>query len=323
MSIVEKAVDKLKTTRPKSELTEVETQAFFRPVEAPSAHPRQEVDADAGPVHAAPAPATSPVPGPGPVPVVADRDPVHIDFDALRSAGMYPSEENSGRIADQYRRIKRPLLANTTGKGATRVEHGQRIMVASSVPGEGKTFTSFNLALSLALERDFNVLLIDGDVAKSDMSRILKLEQRPGLLDVLSNDRIRLEQVILPTDVARLKILPAGQWNSISTELLASKRMEHVLGEISRAMPNCLIVFDSPPLLATSEAQVLAAVMGQILVVVAAGTTPQHTVQSALETLDPDKSINLILNLARNIGDEKHYGDYYGGYYSHGRQAPA
>lgn len=300
MSIVEKAVDKLKTTRPGA-VPAIEPEPFPRPAQTP---PLEDV------AHAKPRPVSSPS---------RALEPAHIDFDVLRKAGMYPSEENSAHIADQYRRIKRPLLANITGRGSTRVDNGQCIMVASSIPGEGKTFTSFNLALSLALERDSSVLLIDGDVAKSDMTRILKLDQRPGLLDILVNDRIRLEQVLVPSDVPRLTILPSGQWNSLATELLASKRMEHLLYDITRGMPNCVVVFDSPPLLATSEAQVLAAAMGQIIVVVAAGSTPQHTVKAGLETLDPDKSINLVLNLVRSTGDEKHYGDYYGGYYSKGK----
>lgn len=300
MSIVEKAVDKLKTNRTGATAAApaIEADSFPRPAEKP----REDV-----PHVARPRPVSSSRPA---------LEPAHIDFDVLRRAGMYPSEENSAHIADQYRRIKRPLLANISGRGNTKVDNGQCIMVASSVPGEGKTFTSFNLALSLALERDSSVLLIDGDVAKSDMTKILKLDQRPGLLDILVNDRIRLEQVLVPTDVPRLTILPSGQWNSLATELLASKRMEHLLHDIIRGMPNCVVVFDSPPLLATSEAQVLAAAMGQIIVVVAAGSTPQHTVKAGLETLDPDKSINLVLNLARSTGDEKHYGDYYGGYYS-------
>ncbi len=300
MSIVEKAVDKLKSgPQPRA----AEPQAFQRPVPVG----RREQEAERKPPLRPIAPADQ------------DRmaDPVSIDFDRLRASGMYPSENNAGHIADQYRRIKRPLLANITGKGAAAVDNGRRIMVASSVPGEGKTFTSFNLALSIALERDHSVLLIDGDVAKSDMTNILGLENRPGLLDVLNDERVRVEQVVLPTNVPRLKVLPAGQWNEISTELLASRRMEQVLDEISRSMPNCVVVFDSPPLLATAEAQVLAASMGQILVVVAAGKTPQGVVKAGMEALDEEKSINLVLNLARSQGDGRRYGDYYayGGYY--------
>lgn len=313
MSIVEKAVDKLKATNPADQPVQ--------PVVQPNAFRRAQEASDAGVgKDVASGPALRPV-----QPVQSDRAaaPVHIDFEALHDAGMYPSEENSGHISDQYRRIKRPLLANITGKGAARVANGRRIMIASSVPGEGKTFTSFNLALSMALERDYTALLIDGDVAKSDMTKILQLDDRPGLLDLLNNDRLRLEQVVAQTDVPRLKVLPAGQWNSLSTELLASRRMEQLLDEITRSMPNCIVVFDSPPLLATSEAPALAAAMGQIVVVVAAGRTPQHIVKAGMEALDPEKSINLILNLVRDAGGGKRYGDYYGsGYYYRSKEAP-
>lgn len=308
MNIVEKAADKLKTAQPATAARGAQAEAFQRtePVARPIA------SGDTATV-ARPARPVAPFGGEG------GPEPVHVDFESLRSAGMYPSEDNSGHIADQYRRIKRPLLANISGRGAPTVANGRRIMVASSVPGEGKTFTSFNLALSIALERDYTALLIDGDVAKSDMTGIMGLGERPGLLDLLANDRLNLEQVIVRTDVPRLQVLPAGQWNTISTELLASRRMEHVLDEITRSMPNCIIVFDSPPLLATSEAQVLAAAMGQIVVVVAAGRTPQQVVKAGIDTLDSDKSINTVLNFAKGGGDGKRYGNYYyGGYYSKG-----
>jgi receptor protein-tyrosine kinase len=310
MSIVEKAADKLKTARPREQQA-VQPEAF-QGSPPPVTRPRPTEEA---------APAVRPLP-----PAEQTFRPehqtesVHIDFDVLRAAGMYPSEDNAGYIADQYRRIKRPLLANITGKGSTQVVNGRRIMVASSIPGEGKTFTSFNLALSIALERDHTALLIDGDVAKCDMTKILGMDDRPGLLDLLDNDRLRLDHVIAQTDVPRLKVLPAGQWANISTELLASRRMELLLDEITRSLPDCIVVFDSPPLLATSEAPVLAAAMGQIVVVVAAGRTPQNTVKAGVETLDADKSINMVLNLARGAGDGKRYGNYYygGGYYNKG-----
>lgn len=294
MSIVEKAVDKLKKVQPAEEAPPVEAAP-------PAPAVRREP------------PAATPAPSARPAEVATPA--LHVNFEMLAEQGLFPPDEFASRIADEFRRIKRPLIANITGKTATRVERGTRIMVASALRGEGKTFTSFNLALSLALEQDFSVLLVDGDVAKRDLSAQLGLDDQPGLIDVLADPRMSASEVIVSTDVMGLSILPAGRRNPLSTELLASRKMEYLLDELTRTIPNRIIVFDSPPLLATSEAQVLADSMGQIVFVVSAGKTQQHDVAAALETLDQSKSINCVLNRATASDADDYYGDYYGSYY--------
>jgi len=300
MSIVEKAVEKLKNTRPQE------------PVElkvAPSAEPGlpyvtskssvERLQERIGETHAA-----------------AEKTPVwHVDIEALKRVGVLPSEEAAPRLADELRRIKRPLLANITGNGAVPVDNGHRIMIASSLPGEGKTFTALNLALSLAMERDFEVLLVDGDAPKCDLTRLLKLEDRPGLMEVLADEQLQPANVIVRTDVPNLLVVPVGGRNPLAAELFSSRRMEYVLREFSGQGRRRLLVFDSPPLLATSEAQVLAPLMGQIILVVAAGSTQQQSVKSAIDTLTGCKCINLILNRARLPAGEDHYGNYYSRYY--------
>ena len=236
---------------------------------------------------------------------------VHLDPARLRSLGLMPPEESAKRIADEDRRIKRPLLAGAFGMGAARLPHGNLIMVGSSVPGEGKTFTSLNLALSIVQELDYTVLLVDADVAKPHISRVLELDDKPGLIDVLCDDTLDLQEVLISTDIEGLRILPAGPVHRQSTELLASERMATLVADMSERYPDRVLVFDTPPLLATTEAQVMSGLMGQVLLVVRAGLTPQQAVLQSLETLGPRAGVNIVLNQVRGAWSDDYYG-YYG-----------
>lgn len=242
-----------------------------------------------------------------------------VDEAALRRAGFLPIEEEAAsRLADEVRRLKRPLLDNATGKRAKPLAHAERIVVTSAIPGEGKTFTTVNLALSLAREPDFEVLLVDGDIPKSDITRILGLDGQPGLMDVLADEQCTPEEVIVRTDVPNLSVLPAGERHPLTSELFGGRRMEHVLEALAGRNRQRLVVFDSSPLLATPESPILASHMGQVVVVVAAGHTRQHELKSALESLDDSQYVGLMLNMSRLPAIENHYYSHYGqqGHYS-------
>lgn len=244
---------------------------------------------------------------------------VHIDLDKLVRAGLVPSEdEASGRLANEVRRAKLPLLNNATGKSAKVPEFAERIVVTSAVPGEGKTFTAINLALSLAREPDFEVLLVDGDIPKSDVTRTLGLEGYPGLMDILVDESRRPSDVVLRTDIPNLLVLPAGQRHPLAAELFGARRMGSVLEELGASNRQRLLVFDSAPLLATSEAKVLASQMGQVVVVVGAGHTRRYELKSALEGLGDSQYLGLILNKSRLPAVENPYYGYYGHYGSSG-----
>ena len=226
-------------------------------------------------------------------------------------------ENLTPQIAEEFRRIKRPLLANAYGKGALQVDRGNLIMVTSSVPGEGKSRTSLNLAYSIALEPDHTVLLIDTDAAKAEISRLYGLEKESGLTNILSQ-HLDAETLIWGTDSARVNVLPVGGGHAHSTELLNSSEMEQLVGRLAEQDPNRVIIFDAPPLLATNEPQVLARLVGQIVVIVEAGRTPQHVVREAIAALDPTKAIGLVLNKSQYSVGGDYYGHYYGGYYGYG-----
>jgi receptor protein-tyrosine kinase len=232
---------------------------------------------------------------------------VEINENALRAAGLLPPEHQARQIGRQYRQIKRPLIANAFGRGTAKVPNGHILMLASAMPGEGKTFTSINLAFSMALERDIHVVLADADVPKPHISRLLGVDKEPGLLDVLRDPLRDIESVILPTNVPGFSILPAGSRSENATELLASDRMREVVARMGTSDPNRIVIFDSPPLLLTSESQALANVVGQIVVIVRADATPQQTVLDALSHLGEDKHVALVLNQSVTASPTNYY----------------
>jgi receptor protein-tyrosine kinase len=239
---------------------------------------------------------------------------VSIDRQRLREEGFLAPDEYQRRMADEYRRIKRPLIAHAFGIGATKIDKGNLILVSSAVSGEGKTHTCLNLALSLATERDRTVLLVDGDVPKPHISRLFGLEKEPGLLDVLGDSPPPLEEVLVRTDIPRLTALPAGHWNIQATEMLASERMRELCNELATRYPDRIILFDSPPLLAATEAQAIAATVGQVVLVIAENSTAREDVRSALSLIDENVAVNAILNKSRVAARNAYYGGYGYGY---------
>jgi exopolysaccharide/PEP-CTERM locus tyrosine autokinase len=235
---------------------------------------------------------------------------LEIDFDWLRSRGFVTPEAMMSQIAEEFRVIKRPVIRNALGRGGARVKNGNLVMVTSALPSEGKTFTSLNLALSIATEVDSTVLLVDGDVAHPSIPALLGAPNGPGLLDLLTRDDLDFGDALVRTNVEKLSILPAGTRQRRSTELLASEQMASLLREMASRYSDRIVVFDSPPLLATTQARVLAANMGQIIMVVAADSTSQHAVNQALATIEGCEVVMMVLNKASRTDVGAYYGHY-------------
>jgi receptor protein-tyrosine kinase len=236
---------------------------------------------------------------------------IELNSDKLRASGLVTPDGERSQIAEEYRHIKRPLLLNAFGDGALEGSNRNLIMVTSSRPGEGKTFTSVNLALSIALERDRTVLLVDADVARPSVARLLDFPSTAGLVDYLADQNRPLSDLILRTSVPKLRILPSGRRHAHSTELLASETMSRLVQEMSQRYPDRVVLFDSPPLLATSEAAVLAGFMGQVVMVVESGKTKREELNEALALLDPKQYIGLVLNKSNKpFGADYYYGGY-------------
>lgn len=243
---------------------------------------------------------------------------VELDLPALSAMGLLTPGSPRTKVSDQYRVIKRPLIKNAVGQGASTLNHANLIMITSALAGEGKSFTSLNLAMSMAAELDHTVMLVDADVARPSLLRMLGLPPGPGLLDVLEG-QADLGDVLLRTNIDKLTLLPSGTPQPRATELLASDAMRRMLHDMANRYPDRIIVFDSPPLLLTTESRVLASQMGQIVVVVHAEKTPQSAVHQALATIEACPVKMLLLNQTR--GDETGaygYSDGYGYGYGYG-----
>ena len=238
---------------------------------------------------------------------------ISIDEEALRVAGLLAPKHQERELASQYRHIKRPLIAAAVGKGQEPVANGRLIMLTSSLPGDGKTFTTINLAFSMAMEKELHIVLVDGDVAKPQISKMFGVDAERGLLDVVIDPTIDPERLILPTDVPNLSLLPAGTRSERATELLASERMVEALDGLLHRNGRRIFLFDSPPLLLSTEASALADVVGQIVVVVRAGFTEEHVLQDALSRLPEDQTPALVLNQATQKS---------AGYYCYGYGVP-
>jgi exopolysaccharide/PEP-CTERM locus tyrosine autokinase len=227
---------------------------------------------------------------------MAARPLLDIDRESLRLAGLIPQGSAERRLTSEYRAIKRALLAAMARRSGTVEETGNSVMVASAMPGEGKTFTSVNLAISLAAERDWTVVLIDADGAKRHLSSSLGLRDERGLFDVLSDNKSSLLDVAFRTNLPGLYVVPAGHYSDAATELMASARMAQGLRELLREDSRAIVLFDSSPILLTTESRALADVVGQVLLVVRADHTPRASVLEAIAALGEDHQIGVVLN---------------------------
>lgn len=235
---------------------------------------------------------------------------IQLDLDMLRQKGFLVPGSERRQMEEEFRIVKRPLLKNASGESAAPIERANLIMVTSALPGEGKTFTAINLAMSMAMELDHTVLLVDADVVRPSVLSRLGQPTTKGLMDVLTDPHQDLADVLLRTNIAKLTLLPAGHATHRTTELLASAAMEDLLTELATHYKDRIVIFDAPPLLPSTESRVLAARMGQVLMVVEADKTPKSTVSQAFATLEHCPVVMGMLNKQRGPGVGSVYGYY-------------
>ena len=236
---------------------------------------------------------------------------IELNLARLHAAGMVTPDAERSSIAEEFRAIKRNLITQAFEDAGPSGKPNNLIMVTSSLPGEGKTFCAINLAISIAMELDHTVMLVDADVARPAILRTLGLPAQAGLMDLLLHADLDVADVMLKTNVNGLSILPAGTSHRHATELLASQTMSRLLNELAKRYPDRIVIFDSPPLLMTSEARVLATQMGQIVMVVEGEKTTQNALRTSLRQIEACQNVNLIYNKAKAF----HGGDRYGYYY--------
>ena len=247
-------------------------------------------------------------------PVKSFSHPVDLNLEKLKSLGFITPDNANTALSNSFRMIKRPILNNARGKGATVLKNGNLIMVTSSLSEEGKSFSAINLALSIAMEKNKRVLLIDADVNKPSHHQLFDLEMEHGLTDLLSGKVDDMSRVLFKTNIPSLTLMFAGTLTSHATELLASEAMDEFVREVSQRYPDRIVIFDSPPLLLTTESSVLAQHMGQVIMVVEAEKTLQYQVKKSLSLL----SNEIILMMLNKMREKNEAGNY--GYYGYGHQ---
>lgn len=248
-----------------------------------------------------------------PMPAAGRGREQRVDRERLRDAGFIVPDAAPGSLAEEFRIVKRQLLLNASGAATGRpLERGRMILVCSAQPNDGKTFCAVNLALSLASERDHEVLLVDADVAKPEILSTLGLEGGPGLMDALADPSVDLESLIIATDIPKFAVLAAGRQANNDTEMLASSRTKGILDALAARNPNRIVIFDCAPALAASPASVLALNVGQVVMVVRADRTTESELRDALALVDGCPNISLLLNGSTYFGGNHSFGSYYG-----------
>jgi protein-tyrosine kinase len=308
LSLVEKAAAKMAPPDPPSAPHEVVAELLEPPpqVPAPAPAPLPDLSPEATPP-ATPDSAATPARRPGRY--------LTLDLGKLQVAGFVTPTGSRTRIAEEFRVIKRPILLRAFATGDERIESGNLMMVTSAKPGEGKTFTAINLAMSMASERDIHVLLVDADVQRPSVFQVLGLPPQKGLLDVLSDSNLSPADVLTRTNIRNLTLMAAGTPSLATTELLASQKMISLMQDIATRYQDRIVILDAPPVLASSEPSVLALHVGQIILVVEAGKTGRRAVEQTLTYIGGCPNISIVFNKADSGSGRDEFGGYGYGYY--------
>jgi len=251
------------------------------------------------PAAAVAAPDLGPVPPPQSEAAVQaePRAAIQIDFARLQAAGFITPTSPRSQQIESFRAIKRNLLKVAFLEGATVPGNNANVvMVTSAVPGEGKTFVALNLAMSISIERDLFVLLIDGDSNRRSLGHLLGVQQERGLVDLLAEEKHDVADIILRTNVPNLSFMPAGRPHTHGTELLASKQMGALMRDLGARYPDRMIIIDTSPVMATNEGVVLSSYVGQTLVVVEKNATTKKNLRQTLSMLKGSGNISCVLN---------------------------
>ncbi|MDP5030165.1 MAG: XrtA-associated tyrosine autokinase [Paraglaciecola sp.] len=239
---------------------------------------------------------------------------IEIDLEKLHAKGFVSTLTSRQLINEEYRAIKRKIIDNAFGPLSKSLSNSNIIMVTSSRPGEGKTFTAVNLALSIALEQDKTVLLVDADVLRPNVMKTLELENKAGLMEFLLGEKTNLSEILCKTNIPNLRIITAGKSHHLSTELLASEKMYEAVEEMANRYSDRIVIVDTPPLLGINETAILANLAGQAIVVAEENKTKLTDIQKAVGQLNPEMAIGFVINKSQDVNnDGSGYGYYYAG----------
>lgn len=181
-------------------------------------------------------------------------------------------------------------------------EHGwSSLAISSCNPGEGKTFTAINLAISLAMMKaNHSVLLVDLDLRRPSVNKYLGLVTEYGMNDYLV-DGIPLENIMINPGIGRFVVLPGRAPVENSSEVLSSVRIESLVQEFKTRYPSRIVIFDLPPVLSTDDVLVFAPYVDALLLVIEEGKTDSHDVSKAVSLLKKTELIGTVLNKSDEV----------------------
>ncbi len=221
-----------------------------------------------------------------------------VDEGALAKAGLIDQAQPHSRVAEELRIVESKLLRQAFNDDApsSRKIRSNLILVTSALAGEGKSFVSLNVAAGLASQSGRRVILVDADAKPSGLRKTFGHTTAPGLLELVSQNGLNVDNLVVGTAINNLDMLPLGGDAKRSAELFASTRMVELLQELSRRYADRAILLDAPPCLSSSVPHAVAQVVGQVLFVVAAGYTQHEDIEAALGLVQACPQISLVLN---------------------------
>jgi len=213
---------------------------------------------------------------------------VRLDPDVLVANRCIGIEPDSPEI-EHYKLLRTQVQQRTRGKG------WNTVMVTSPNPGEGKTVTAINLALTFALEFSNTALLVDADLKQQNIHKTLGYKSKFGLSDYLLYDQPLNDLIVWP-GIEKLTIISGSRTIENSTELLGSNRMRELVHEMKSRYEDRYVIFDVPPLLNVADAVAFAPIVDSILMVVEEGRTSNADVKTALKMIPQEKFLGFVTN---------------------------
>lgn len=220
----------------------------------------------------------------------------------------FPLFQTGSLAAEQFRKLRTILV---------KMQPLKTIMVTSALQGEGKTFISANLAVGIAFDLDLHALLVDGDLRNPSLPEHFGLSPEKGLSDYLKGKE-SIPELLKKTKLEKLTLLQAGGISENPAELMSSNKMEALIEEMKTRYSDRYVIFDTSPVLVTSEAEVLAKMVDGIILVIRAGKTSRETVQQTIKALGKEKIVGIVLNQIE-FKSSALFSRYFGsnGYYYH------
>jgi len=241
---------------------------------------------------------------PAPAPVVQDLDRL-LDAPALTPENFCLNhQQKSPGASEEYRKLRAQVVQLTHG-----LPFRNTLLVTSAAAGEGKTITALNLAMALAQEYDYTVLLVDTDLRKPSVHEYLGISPKLGLIQCL-NGEASLDQALVKTGLGKLVVLPAGGTVSNPVEVLSSNRMKDIIRELKTRYPERYVVFDSPPTLPFADARVLSGSVDGVLFVIREGWTRMEDIRESLAGLAEAQLLGVIYNDATQTKQQGRYHYY-------------